>query len=33
MNTLNNVLTDVSAPRESYKDFKITDYINTEFSQ
>ena len=30
MNTLNNVLIDASSPRESYIDFEITDYINTE---
>ena len=30
MNTLNNVLIDASSPRESYTDFEITDYINTE---
>ncbi len=30
MNTLNNVLIDASSPRETYNNFKITDYINTE---
>ena len=30
MNTLNNVLIDASTVRESYTDFEITDYINTE---
>ena len=30
MNTLNNVLIDASTVRESYNDFEITDYINTE---
>ena len=31
MNTLNNVLIDASSLREEYNDFKITDYINTEY--
>ena len=30
MNTLNNVLIDASVPRETYNDFEIADYINTE---
>ena len=30
MNTLNNILIEGSSPRESYTDFEITDYINTE---
>ena len=30
MNTLNNILIEASSPRESYTDFEITDYINTE---
>ncbi len=30
MNTLNNVLIEASSPRETYTDFEITDYINTE---
>ena len=30
MNTLNNVLIDASSPRETYNNFEITDYINTE---
>ena len=31
MNTLNNVLIDASAPRQTYNEFKITDYINKEY--
>ena len=30
MNTLNNVLIDASTIKETYNDFEITDYINTE---
>ena len=30
MNTLNNVLIEASSPRETYNNFEITDYINTE---
>ena len=30
MNTLSNILIDASAPRQTYNEFKITDYINTE---
>ena len=31
MNTLSNVLIDASAPRQTYNEFKITDYINKEY--
>ena len=31
MNTLNNVLLDVSLPRISYDNFEVTDYINDQY--
>ena len=31
MNTLSNILIDASAPRQTYNEFKITDYINKEY--
>ena len=31
MDTLNNVLIDAAVPRQIYNNFKITDYINTEY--